>query len=60
LSNHESMTSALRRASLSPLGAGMTGSRAGRVWGLVARQAAKEARSALRNVLGTLRGEDTR
>jgi hypothetical protein len=29
-------------------------------WGLVARQAAKEARSALRNVLGALRGEDMR
>ena len=29
-------------------------------WGLAARQAAKEARSALRNVLGALRGEDTR
>jgi hypothetical protein len=29
-------------------------------WGLVARQAAKEARSALRNVLGALRGEDKR
>jgi hypothetical protein len=29
-------------------------------WGLVARQAAKETRSALRNVLGALRGEDTR
>jgi len=29
-------------------------------WGLVARQAAKEARSALRNVLGMLRGEDMR
>lgn len=29
-------------------------------WGLVARQAAKEARSAVRNVLGALRGEDKR
>ena len=29
-------------------------------WGLVARQAAKEARSALRNVFGALRGEDKR
>jgi hypothetical protein len=29
-------------------------------WGLVARQAAKEARSAVRNVLGALRGENTR
>jgi hypothetical protein len=29
-------------------------------WGLVARQAAEEARSALRNVLGALRGEDKR
>jgi hypothetical protein len=29
------------------------------LWGVAARQAAKEARSALRNVLGALRGEDT-
>ena len=29
-------------------------------WGLVARQAAREARSAVRNVLGVIRGEDTR